>query len=584
MGCVPSRSSVWVAVALTGALLLGATADLPARARSLDSIQRLGSGSGLRWPIQVQTTSDGSLIFVLNEDQGPWGDVFNNALASYRAQGDGAPELADLLRANTGELLDLQDAVGLAVSPDDRHLYVAGMTRHPESGSLIPDIPVIAVLAIQPDGALEYRSLVDLDAAGTLGASGRKPSILLPSPDGRRLYVVATGNSFRPTLLDAFDREPISGALRLRQELSVFDELGFGNNTEIEDLAIAPDGDHLYLRVNPAGGQGLSDFVVTLDLSPATGRITGHHGLPEPSAVPAVRSIRHLFTTDDPTLVFASMDPEELPDGGMRNRLLLFTRDFPSGDLLAPQELAAPRQIPVPDPFSGIRRGMVVAPDALYAYQCLAKYTLQVYRIDIAFNQLDPVQTLDLPPVAGSGPRCDNLRLAPDGRSLFLSDSVPYKGNASLTRLRRDPASGQVTVAGVAVDEGTDHLTAVAIAPDGGQVYAIRTRGDVLVYRRDTGRSGRLEPLPEQTLSLSITANPSEVALVVSPDGRHLYVGFPNGLVTLARDPANGALRLVQLSAVMGSSLVVSADGQFAYAKSSPRRSPRTGAIRRAAP
>lgn len=562
------------AVVGSALLLLAGAASRPALAQGLDAVQRLGSGTGLRWPVRVASTRDGSLAFVLNSYFADSGILYTNAVASFQADPGGELEAVAQLHAGTGELAGLEQAVGLAVSPDDRFLYVGAMRPdHGQSGFEIR-APVVVTLRIEPDGDLEFRHQVELDAFGRL------PSILVSSPDGRFLYVVASDPDFGPAMLVAFERDPATGALRQIQELRLPDLFDApASFLEVLDLEVAPDGEHFYLLASAF----TDTTILTLDRATATGRVTGSHPLPVESVVPELEGTRELSVSADGTLVFAGLPPSQFPVDGMQNRILVYRRDFSTGDLLAPRVISAPPDVPRADARA------IVSPDALFAYQCLDGETLQVYRLDLAFGRLDPVQTLDLPPLVGNAPRCDHPRLLPDAGVLYLG-AANVSGFGSLTRLARDRATGEVTVDGATRNgdgglEGVDRLTAVVVSPDGRQVYALRRGWQVLTFRRDSESSGRLEPVPEGTVSVGGNPESFSGALVMAPDGRQLYVELEDDLVTLARNPETGSLRELRRAPVFGSTLTLSEDGRFGYAKTSPStvttyaREPATGEL-----
>jgi len=555
-----TRTTVAAPAVLVCAILLWASAGSGAAlAQGLDSVERLGSGTGLRWPARVVSTSDGSLAFVLNEDRADSVNTsFSNAVASFRWT-PGALVPADLLHAGAGALEGLEQAVGIAVSPDDRFLYLGAMRFDRVERGFSIRVPVIVTLAIQPEGGLEFRSRVELDASGWL------PSNLVPSPDGRHLYALVAELGSGPAVVAVFERNRETGSLRQVQEVSVPDLLEVPSGVvEVSDLEIAPDGEHLYLLARAFAEATL----LTLDRAPETGRITGFRPLPMESTVPEVQSIAELSIDATGTFVFASLPPITFPVEDEANRLLVFRRDFSTGDLLAPRVLTAPTQVPAAGTAT------VVSSDDLYAYQCLGSHALQVYRVDLAFGSLEPVQTLELPPLEGNVSRCDHPRLSPDGRVLYVSASFE-PGFGTLTRLRRDPSTGEVAVDQVVEDgegglEGVDHLATVVVSPDGRQVYAVREGWEVLTFRRDPARSGRLEPIPGGTVPLGVDPAERGGAPVLSQDGRHLYVGFEGELVTLARNPATGTLRLLRRSPPAARALTMSPDGRFLYAKTSP--------------
>jgi DNA-binding beta-propeller fold protein YncE len=148
-----------------------------------------------------------------------------------------------------------------------------------------------------------------------------------------------------------------------------------------------------------------------------------------------------------------------------------------------------------------------------------------------------------------------DLALSPDGRQLYVAAEARDGRGGGLTVLRRDPASGALTVVQTVRDGLADgEATNVTVAPDGAGVYA--TDGDFAVHvlRRARG-DGRLTRLRGKAGCVSVdprctfpraTSAPEEIAL--TPNGRAAFLADASGLDLFSR-AGSGALRQARTTA-----------------------------------
>jgi len=129
-------------------------------------------------------------------------------------------------------VLGLAGAGGIALSPDERHLYATG------SGS-----NAIARFRRSSDGTLCYLGRVQDGLAGAVGLQGANDLSL--SPDGGFLYAAA-GNSNAVT---AFARDPSSGALSQRMFI-VPNAAGLPRLVGARQMVLSPDGRSLHITAS----------------------------------------------------------------------------------------------------------------------------------------------------------------------------------------------------------------------------------------------------------------------------------------------------------------------------------------------
>jgi lactonase family protein with 7-bladed beta-propeller len=176
-----------------------------------------------------------------------------------------------------------------------------------------------------------------------------------------------------------------------------------------------------------------------------------------------------------------------------------------------------------------------------------------------------------------AGPaRSTTATLSPDGRFLYTASrgqQLPgpqHRYDSAIVVLARDPRDGslhQLVGEGGCVSElrrhqcaggrSLDHISALAVSPDGRSLYAVaNVSSGVAIFRRDPDR-GTLTQLPGSHGCVRVNPGTERCArgraignadsVLVSADGRSVYVGGNVGdsatIAVFARDPAAGTLR-----------------------------------------
>ena len=170
-----------------------------------------------------------------------------------------------------------------------------------------------------------------------------------------------------------------------------------------------------------------------------------------------------------------------------------------------------------------------------------------------------PVRALRGPgPLLGS----EAVAVSPDGNNLYVASA---RSNA-IAVFRRSPATGQLAqapgAAGCVADGGAGGCglavglvapNSVAVSPDGDNVYATAANSSSVTIFQRNQTTGALTQLPGPAGCIAKTATSgctSATALngpdvvVVSPDGKNVYVGafFGDAVVAFARNASTGAL------------------------------------------
>lgn len=502
-------------------------------------------------------------------------------------------------------------ARAVALSPDGRHVYVAGggiaiFARNPADQSVTYLDTVLEPLngagwsvAVSPDGQHVYVGtefkVVALRRDATTGKLAPfatynlmnriSPSAMAISGDGRHVYVATCWN---PQAVRVFSRDPTTGELT-----SIGGSEDAGNPfywPRTAAAALSPDGQHLYVACdNPEFG------VTVFRRDAASGGLTviGPVGDSNSGArgVAISPDGRHAYITDR-----------------LSNDVKLFGRDPASGALTlvdtyvgppfgdpmavavspdgrsvfvaneAGEALTALRRDPVTGALTRVstHKGLIastiaVAPDSSSAY-IAARYAVAAFRRDANTGTLALVNSLQ------DGDGGVHLR---ESTSVAVSPDAAfvYVAGGDLTAFRRDLITGRLGSPAI-VDRG-EYGGAIVISPDGANAYLTSPlTASVKFFRRDVA-SGSVTLLEKETDGVNgVDGLYGAGGIAVSPDGHDVYVlGWEEAkLAVFRRDPGNGTLRFTQVLAdgvdgVVGldrpAALAMSSDGQNLYVSGS---------------
>ena len=122
--------------------------------------------------------------------------------------------------------------------------------------------------------------------------------------------------------------------------------------------------------------------------------------------------------------------------------------------------------------------------------------------------------------------------LSPDGKSVYAfcgGNSIEqYDVGSGGTLSPKSPATVSPAGGGGNAPWGRNTAQSLAISPNGQNVYSVGTSGDNNVYQLTVGAGGQLSAMSPA----KVAAGQGPTAVVVSPDGAHVYVtsgGFPFG-------------------------------------------------------
>lgn len=216
------------------------------------------------------------------------------------------------------------------------------------------------------------------------------------------------------------------------------------------------------------------------------------------------------------------------------------------------------------EPFDGLAgaRGVAIAPDGGHVYATgYGDDALVVLGRSAATGALTPIATIfegdTQGPLTVAGLEgAAGVAVSPDGLNVYVAGAT----SNAVAVFKRNPFLGTLTFIQAVVDgaggtvDGLAGARAVALSPDGNHVYVAGELDDaVAVFRRDASLEGTLEfkqVARDGVGPFDGLAAPS--ALVVSPDGAHLYVTSEgeDAITALRRETSGASPSFGQLSFV----------------------------------
>ncbi len=473
----PSGNNLYVSALISEAVVafryVAATAELSFGEAEINGVNDPGDAGptvdGLMDPQALTLTPDGDHVYVASSGGG--------GLAAFDRQPPGNPTFGSLSFLHHEPQFGLAEPRGVAVSPDSEHVFVAtnqdeslrSFDRNPATGAVTP-------------ADTESEGVDDPSDGGPSAAGLNEPNAIAVSPDGAHVYVADTSTYS----ISTFGLNSTTGELTyIETEADGVDDVSdtgpvVSGLYEPWDVIVSPDGASVYGTAN--NDSGISAFT----RNPATGRLT---------------------------FVEAEFDGAAGADG-----------------------------------LQGVE-GAAISPDGKHLYT--AGRDVQeagVFSRDPATSALTFVEVErqgdDDPTDAGgevdgldSGP--DDVVVSPDGAQVY------FLASSSIAVFDRDPATGKLSFSeaerngeddpgddGGAVD-GLSGGRALAVSPDGGQVYAGTqvTPGTLVTFTRNrtTGKLTFLEVEREGTDDPSDGGDrPAGLDriedMAIAPDGRDVYL------------------------------------------------------------
>jgi DNA-binding beta-propeller fold protein YncE len=219
----------------------------------------------------------------------------------------------------------------------------------------------------------------------------------------------------------------------------------------------------------------------------------------------------------------------------------------------------------VVDPLATEATILAVSPDGAHLYALdYATGEIVMFARDAITGLLTRLGVVQ-PPTSGINQQWQGMTVSPDGAHVYATSF----GRDSIAVYTRDASTGLLTL--VDVESGMPGLhwpIAIAVSPDGAHAYVTcyRQTGAVVVLARNaaTGQLSAVQDIENGTGGHALTY---QFAVAVAPDGGQVYVSGSQGITVYARDAATGMLTFVQ-STIDGSDheVLIDADGGRVYA------------------
>lgn len=542
----PDGDHVYATSPTPGVVVVLAAGDLAILGSAVDGESGVDGIAGAQ---ALAVSPDGLHVYVT-------GEVADAVTAFARDPATGLLTFVEVERDGVGGTDGLAGARTVVVSPDGAHVIVSGLGE----GAL-------AVFA-RSAGTGELAFVERVSSGGVL-------SLAFVS-SGEQLYAGSEGffneldGSGEGYGLAAYARNPATGALTLqweidppRQDFSFLEQ-----SVRVNGLALSDDDAFLYAAlegVNTGTGDLMTVGVAAMAREPAEGLLeqVDFEVLAGPDRGAAVVTL----AGDGSALYLAGRTGgAHLPVPGATGELRVFTRDPLLGGLTAGETLtlAGPA-------------GAAAEPGGARVFVAEAgRDAVSAFAPEAESGELALVARRD-----GGGVRglrgASVVLLAPDGRFVHAS------GSEALTTFARDPASGELSF--VRHHEG---LSGRVVGSLGDQIYGLsRTRSQLLVLDRDPASGAvALAQVLENGVG-GVTGLAAPVSLLVSPDGRFVYVSATGGIAVFERDFGAGVLVQrpgVATPAGPGGHLVATRSGAVVYLSTVSRlssflRAPFTGAL-----
>ena len=554
---------IWLLLMLTGLALA-----MPAGASGVFTLietHKDGTLDGLALATSVAVSPDGNYVYVTAES--------DNSVAVFSRNGAGGElSFVELQRDGVGGVDGLAGAQSIAISPDGKHVYVAG-----------PHDDAVAVFSCNTiTGTLTFVEFKQ-DGAGGVDGLDSAYSVAI-SPDGQHVYAASEIDD----AIAVFSRNTTTGALTFVE----FQKDGISGVDGLDgarSVTVSPDGAHVY-----ATGV-FDDALVAFSRNETTGALTfverekdgsgGVNGLDGARSVTVSPDGKHVYatsvvdsaiagfsrnaTTGALTYVELKLDgvgnvdglgfavsATFSPDGQFLyvagandDALAVFSRNATTGVLTFVE--MKQDSVGGVDGLDGAN-SVAVSPDGEHLYAAGRAEDAVA-----AFSRNATTGALTFIEMQQDGAGVDGLSgaawttISADGKHVYVAGS----GDSAVALFSRDTTTGALTYVEIQRDSfnGVDGLwgaSSVALSPDGKHLYATGGQDDAVTVFSRNAMTGTLTFVEFQQDGVGgVDGLDGAEMVTVSPDGKHVYAIGPNdnAVAVFSRNAATGALTFVEM-------------------------------------
>ncbi len=545
--CISISFQVVVMTVLTVVLLN----PVPAGAAFLNYVENQNDGFGMGGAQAAVASNDGKHIYVASRDD-------DAVMVFSRNATTGALTHVETKVDGVDGVDGLNYASGIAISPDDAHVYVTGFaddavavfSRNTSTGEL-------SFLERQKDG---FGGITGLDGPGEIAVG----------PNGDYVYVLGMHDNS----LVVFERNLTNGRLVFQS-----DTLALMTNTFCEDILLRFSEGPRNLAVTPGGKVLVGFFDCNRDKSTYGINIFGQFMPSISGGLVARLDEQFILKGNEASDIAISPNGQWVYVASSGTHSILCYEYDPSPDLPKESHLSLIKEQTIPT--LGLQNviSLSVSPnDGRLFAAGTGEDTVTSFQINTTDGSIDDIKVLQNGVGSVEGLTNVNYVLTTsDNRHVYATsptdDAMVALDSGIPTGSSFSYIAGFGNAGGI---EGLNGANAVAVSPDGKHVYATAENDNALVLlsrNRFTGAMTHLETYDAST----ITGLNGASAVTVSPDGNNVYMTGTTGntLVVFSRDDGTGALTLLEthedgLLGVDGLRLpvavAVSPDGGHVYA------------------
>jgi DNA-binding beta-propeller fold protein YncE len=269
----------------------------------VEVVDVFGNMEGIDNSYGVAVSPDNLSVYVAGQDDSKYAE--NDTIAVYSRNPDtGQLSLVEMVKNGVNGVAGLTALTGFAVSPDNKSVYAVNVWY------------TMAVFSRDPGtGALTFAQVLERGVDG-LANDLLGVHVVVVSPDNQHVYVAARRNDS----VTVFGRDPDTGALTFVERLQTRVGDGPVNNLNgVRSLAISPDGQHIYVAT--------TDMLLGLSRDPQAGTLTLIQEFAD--------NINGVDGLENGWSVAVSPDGRNVYVAGFDDdSLAVFTRDISSGSLI----------------------------------------------------------------------------------------------------------------------------------------------------------------------------------------------------------------------------------------------------------